>query len=176
MKITELTDKKIWLTSDWHLGHDNVIKYCNRPFANTSEMNTALRKNFNKLVAPHDIVYVLGDISFLNTVSTTEWIKSLHGFKFLIKGNHDPKTNTAYRKMGFTEVYDKPIILFDRYILSHEPLFDDEYVDTRFINIYGHLHNNAVNEFANKYCVSVEKTDYKPISLEQISEEVVKFL
>ena len=107
----QLKDKKIWVTSDWHLGHKNVIKYANRPFKDITEMNNILRKNFNKVVESHDIVYILGDISFLNTVSTTEWIKSLNGFKFLIKGNHDPKTNTAYRKMGFSEVYDHPILL-----------------------------------------------------------------
>lgn len=172
----KLIDKQIWFTADFHFGHNNIISYCNRPFKTTTEMNNILIKNYNKIVGKNDIVYILGDLSFLNTPSTTEIVKHLNGFKFLIKGNHDHKTNAGYRKMGFNEVYDKPIILNDRYILSHEPVFDDEYVDIRFINIYGHLHNNAVNEFANKYCVSVEKTDYKPISLEQINEEVVKFL
>lgn len=170
------TNKKIYFYADPHFGHKNVIKYCNRPFANVSEMNSTLIKNFNKTVEHDAIIYILGDFSFLNTESTKQILKALKGFKILVKGNHDPKPNSYYRKLGFSEVYDKPIIILDKYILSHEPVFDDEYVDTRFINIYGHLHNNAVNEFANKYCVSVEKTDYKPISLEQINEEVVKFL
>ena len=167
----KLINKTIWVTSDWHLGHSNCIKYCNRPFQNTSEMNNILRKNFNNTVGSHDIVYVLGDISFLNIVSTTEWIKSLHGFKFLIKGNHDPKSNTAYRKMGFSEVYDHPIVLANKYILSHEPIP----VNTSdLINIYGHLHNNAINDNNKRFCCCVEQTDYKPISLASIQEYLNK--
>lgn len=165
----QLKDKKIWVTSDWHLGHKNVIKYANRPFKDITEMNNILRKNFNKVVESHDIVYILGDISFLNTVSTTEWIKSLNGFKFLIKGNHDPKTNTAYRKMGFSEVYDHPILLGNKYLLSHEPV---EAYMPGLVNIYGHLHDKAVNDSPNRFCCCVEQTDYKPISLTDIEKHL----
>lgn len=161
----KLIDRKIWLTSDFHFGHNNCINYCSRPFSNTSEMNINLIKNYNKLVSNEDIVYILGDISFLNTKSTTEIIKSLKGYKFLIKGNHDPKTNTAYRKMGFIEVYDKPIILNDKWILSHEPILGGI---GKLRNIHGHTHNVVPNCSAYSFCCSVELTGYKPISLEDI--------
>lgn len=160
-----LQDKKIWFIADFHFGHHKVIEYCNRPFKTTTEMNNALIKNYNSVVGGNDIVYILGDLSFLNTESTTQIVNTLKGFKILIKGNHDPKTNSGYRKMGFIEVYDKPIILFDKYILSHEPI-ETNYGD--MINIYGHLHNNVKNDDLNKFCVSVEKIDYKPISLNEI--------
>jgi calcineurin-like phosphoesterase family protein len=29
----------VWFTSDFHLGHFNIIRYCNRPFVDTQEMN-----------------------------------------------------------------------------------------------------------------------------------------
>lgn len=162
-----ILDKKIWFIADFHFGHHKVIEYCNRPFKTTTEMNNALIKNYNSVVGGSDIVYILGDLSFLNTESTTQIVNTLKGFKFLIKGNHDPKTNAGYRKMGFIDVYDKPIILFNKYILSHEPInvnFGD------MINIYGHLHNNAHNDDFNKFCVSVEKINYTPISFNRICE------
>ena len=110
-------NKKIWFIADFHFGHNNVIKYCDRPFKTTTEMNTAMIKNFNKVVGKNDVVYILGDISWLNTQSTKQIIKSLNGFKFLIKGNHDRKGNQYYRNMGFVEVYDHPIILDDKIAL-----------------------------------------------------------
>lgn len=167
-----INNKNVFFYADPHFGHKNVIRYCNRPFTSVSEMNTQLIKNFNKVVGHDDVVYILGDFSFLNTISTTEILKSLNGYKFLIKGNHDRKTNTAYRKMGFTEVYDKPIVLMNCFILSHEPI--DENVGN-MINIYGHLHQNATNNSSMKFCACVEKTDYKPISLDEIENICNKY-
>ena len=158
----KLTDKKIWVTADFHFGHNNIIEYAKRPFKTTTEMNNTLIKNFNQTVGKNDVVYILGDISFLNTISTTEIIQSLNGFKFLIKGNHDHKTNSGYRKMGFMEVYDKPIIINNYYILSHEPLQGNI---GHLINVHGHTHNVISNTDTNRFCVSVEMTDYKPIDL-----------
>ena len=163
------SNRKIWLTADFHFGHKKVIEYCKRPFNGLSEMNTQLIKNYNKLVNNEDIVYILGDISFLNTTSTAEIISSLNGYKFLIKGNHDPKTNSGYRKMGFVEVYDRPILLLNKYLLSHEPL---NIYSPDLINIYGHMHDKAVNDSPNKFCCCLEKTDYKPISLEDIEKHL----
>ena len=164
-----LQDKKIWFIADFHFGHHKVIEYCNRPFKTTTEMNNTLIKNYNSVVGGNDIVYILGDLSFLNTESTTQIVNTLKGFKILIKGNHDPKTNSGYRKMGFIEVYDKPIILFDKYILSHEPI--DANLGN-LINIHGHTHNITLNNNFNRFCVSVEMTDYKPIELSYIKESI----
>jgi len=39
-----------WFTADLHLGHRNIIEYCNRPFADVDEMNRALIANWNQVV------------------------------------------------------------------------------------------------------------------------------
>jgi len=44
-----------WFTSDFHLGHFNIIRYCNRPFADTREMNAAILERLNALVKPDDV-------------------------------------------------------------------------------------------------------------------------
>ena len=51
----------IWFTSDFHLGHSNIIRFCKRPFANAHEMNEAIAERMNSCVKPDDTLYFLGD-------------------------------------------------------------------------------------------------------------------
>ena len=51
----------IWFTADFHLGHKNIIHYCNRPFETTEEMNQAILERLNACAKANDILYFLGD-------------------------------------------------------------------------------------------------------------------
>jgi len=50
-----------WFTSDFHLGHQNIIRYCNRPFQSTGEMDEVILANLNSRVRQSDVLYFLGD-------------------------------------------------------------------------------------------------------------------
>gem|GEM_PF-1823314 len=50
-----------WFTSDFHLGHFNIIRYCNRPFADTREMDEVIVDRLNASVKPNDTLCFLGD-------------------------------------------------------------------------------------------------------------------
>lgn len=54
-----------FVTSDVHFGHNNIIKYCNRPFQNSDEMDITIINNWNKIVNPDDEVYILGDFALI---------------------------------------------------------------------------------------------------------------
>ena len=58
--------QKIWFTSDLHLGHRNVIRFCNRPFADEKGMGKSLIENWNNTVGDNDIVFALGDTFWFN--------------------------------------------------------------------------------------------------------------
>ena len=65
-KIRPEDTGKIFWTSDSHYFHNNILKYCNRPFGSVEAMNEALVANWNSVVKPDDHVYHLGDFCFGN--------------------------------------------------------------------------------------------------------------
>lgn len=159
----------IYFISDTHFGHKNIIKYCNRPFQDIEEMEKVLIQNWNGRVKKNDTVYFLGDFVFGSKNKTSEIAKKLNGIKILIMGNHDIRSQDFYKSIGFVKVYDKPIILDNKYILSHEPMINVNI--GKLINIHGHIHNTVLdkNDFL-LYNVSCENIDYTPVSITQIEK------
>src|SRR6185503_11124675 len=82
--------RDIWIISDTHFGHENIIHYTGRPFSNAWEMNQAILENWNSVVKVTDIVYHLGDV-YMGMPGQDAWhlLKKLQGHKRLILGNHD---------------------------------------------------------------------------------------
>lgn len=63
----------------------------------------------------------------------------------------------------FDEVYEGPLIIGPKLILSHEP------VNVSFaLNIHGHTHNKEYKNDTLHYCVCAEKLDYKPVNLKYL--------
>lgn len=166
---------KKFFIADTHFNHENIIRYCNRPFANVSEMNEALIHNWNSTVGKQDSVFVLGDFAFRATKQDiSDLIGKLNGRKFLVLGNHDRvyKTSWWIRKSGFEEVSRFPILVEEHLILSHEPIFMN--ASMPYVNVYGHVHNNDMYQDVSPhgFCVSVERINYTPIELTELKERL----
>ena len=54
----------IFFTGDQHFGHANIIRHCNRPFANAFEMDRCMIARWNERVGVNDTVYIVGDLIF----------------------------------------------------------------------------------------------------------------
>lgn len=156
----------IFFIADTHFSEENIMKYENRPFASVDDMDEQMIERWNARVCEEDLVYVLGD--FGATGREQEYLSRLRGTKYLVKGNHDVEENEYYRKAGFKEVYDCPILLESFWILSHEPLYVNE--NMPYANLFGHVHNSPLfKDFSKQhYCVSVERTQFTPISFEEV--------
>lgn len=161
------------MTSDTHFYHENVIKYCKRPFTNATEMNAEIIRRWNRVVNGDDIVYHLGDFGFCSKDATKDLVKRLNGRIRLILGNHDTKPVTWYYDAGFDRAYDKPIIIQKFLILSHEP---PEFVDesTPYAWFYGHVHNSEpyLTVTPHTACVCQERWGYTPVDLDVLLQQM----
>lgn len=130
--------------SDLHLGHKNVIKFDNRPFADLNEMEEVIVKNWNNRIHPQDTVYILGD--FIWNVKDAEWIRimsRLKGNKVLILGNHDLSNMSSQLRNMFADVKPyKEISDGDkRVILCHYPIpfYRSSWAEHIYM-LHGHVH------------------------------------
>lgn len=166
----------IYFIADTHFSDDAIRRYENRPFENVWEMNEKIIAYWNNVVTEADEVYILGDFGALSycdeSGNVIDILGRLNGTKYLVKGNHDTEANEYYRQAGFSEVYDKPVILENFWILSHEPLYVCE--NMPYANLFGHVHNSPLyRDYSGQhYCVSVERIGYTPICFTEVAERV----
>jgi len=119
--------EKTFFIADTHFGHEQIIRFENRPFQDARHMDDILIANWNKAVSHQDRVFMLGDFSLGEQASIVELILRLNGYKIFILGNHDRELPyTWWQQAGFDEVVNYPIIYKEWFILSHEPLLDSE--------------------------------------------------
>jgi calcineurin-like phosphoesterase family protein len=164
--LLQETSGKIFIISDLHLDHANIIKYCNRPFKSVYDMNNFIVNSWNKIVGKNDIVYFLGDMAYgRGSRKTRFWLEKLNGNVVFIKGYHD-----RFRNIKF---YDKLILNYKgrRFLLVHNP--QDAPSGWNDWIIHGHTHNNnpeypLINKDKKTINVSAELLGYKPILLEDL--------
>lgn len=162
---------KIFVCSDTHFNHANIIRYCNRPYSSVPDMNKNLIDNWNSVVGKDDTVYFLGDFCLGKKDDVITFGRKLNGHKILVMGNHDRATETTLKEAGFETIYKKPTLIeFEEYgitiLFSHAPVFDPQY---QHYNVHGHIHDELGND-AKHFCACMEQIGYTPILLEKIVE------
>lgn len=167
----------IFFTSDLHLGHENVIKYAKRPFANAKEMDEALVSNWNARIRPNDTVYVVGDVSFHRPEETRKILRRMNGTKALVLGNHD-------KKLGCLDMF---VFAKDMYTLKVEDAQAERGLQNIVLchyamrvwdkshygawHLYGHSHNSLPDDpTALSIDVGVDAQNFAPISYEEVRE------
>lgn len=165
--------RRIFLTSDHHFGHTNVIKFCGRPFESMEEQNEQLVANWNAVVSPEDLVYHLGDITLWCGDSVAPILDALNGEIVLIRGNHDrgsvaqlPRFSSVHKELYVT-IDDRP------FMLRHKPYSREEVEEMRafhpdIIMTHGHTHGEFGRFHDDQVDVSVELWDYRPIEVKNL--------
>ena len=128
--------------ADMHFDHADIIPYDNRPFDSVEEMNETLIANWNRVVGPDDLTWILGDFCAGDTARWRELLQNLQGRKSLIIGNHDDWSSVEALRGEFEEVAEyREITDGDRHVvLCHYPIlaFHDHYFG--WYHLYGHVH------------------------------------
>jgi calcineurin-like phosphoesterase family protein len=185
----------IYFTSDWHIGHKQVIEFCGRPFTDLDHMHSSLITNYNKLVKPEDTCIFVGDTTFSNTTDTKKIVQKLNGTKIAVIGNHDPKQGTLLN-MGFQLAVNQlsMCIRGHKVLVSHYPFkpsllkywsnkfkgLDIRYQDRRHKDdgktflIHGHTHS-AKKLDGRALHVGVDAWNYTPVSMKLIEKHIDKF-
>ena len=155
----------IWVISDQHFGHKNIISFSDRPFQDIQHMESFLIEAHNDVVKSDDIVIIVGDFAFCNKTKGKELLDRLNGYKILIIGNHD-YYHDKLKDFGYDEVYVCRTLDYNKHklVFSHYPFESDRY------NIHGHLHKGGSQEFndSNHFNVNCEYINYTPINLKKI--------
>ena len=161
---------KRYVIADLHFGHENIIKYENRPFDNAAMMDLSLIQLWNGAVENEDLVYVLGDFTLSRKKEVIgNLVKRLAGRKVLIMGNHDTRKPSDYIECGLEVATRRPMMVEPGVLLMHEPFEDPSLIAQNYIYFFGHVHANhaLMDDYPNCMCVSVERIGYRPIDLDE---------
>lgn len=164
------------ISGDWHFNHSQILdfergKKFDTIYQHDMYIVNCIKKWLNKL-GPEDTFYFLGDFGLPNE----DILNQLNDIFALakcntvaIRGNHDREQESAILDKIFDKVYDYPIYISQRIVLSHFPcaVWDDQ------INIHGHLHNSMLNS-VNHICASIHVANYSSISDQQSQSQLGK--
>lgn len=180
----------LWLTADLHLGHANIIRYCDRPFTGVADMDERLVARWNERVGSDDDVLVLGDVALGPIDASLRLVHRLAGRKVLVAGNHDrcwagngakaAPWRDRYLEAGFTEVRQGTVevdVGGHRLLAGHFPYEGDSHDEERFTQhrphddggwlLHGHVHDRW-RQRDRMINVGVDVWDYRPVHEDEV--------
>ena len=138
----------VWIISDTHFDAPDCKLY--NPNWPTAEEYIAKVK---PMIGKYDTLVHLGD------VGNMKWMDKFDCHKILIMGNHDPGAEVC--EQYFNEVYNGPLFIADRILLSHIPIFGLEDI---CLNIHGHTHD-CPDDFEGHLNLASDNCDWLPFNL-----------
>jgi calcineurin-like phosphoesterase family protein len=161
-------DPETYLISDLHLDHENIIRYCRRPFSDAHEMSRILIRNWNCTVRPDETIYHLGDLRYISgkgMPGISGPAPDLRGRVCQVRGNHDDDHSNTIPALEIS-------CGGEQFLLIHNP--DNAPAGFPGWVIHGHMHNHDLCRypFFNRKCrrinVSAEVVGYIPVGMMQV--------
>lgn len=192
--------QRLYFTADLHLGHANIMRYCNRPYKTVDEMNADILNGIREVSSRDAVLFIIGDVVFsgIDHNTLTEFAKCLNGFQkvYMLRGNHDPSNMRnkleRYANRGnlskllplkISWLADSIIEIFveddemeqdARMILCHYPLLSWNASYHGSWHLFGHVHGALRHPSFNALDVGVDCHEYKPISYSKVKEIITR--
>jgi len=184
----------LWFTSDHHFGHENIIKFCDRPFETIEEMDAELIRLWNAVVKPTDTVYHLGDFTLFGPEAASLYFAQLNGIIRVLRNpwHHDKRwipghadMSPEYRsKTGTVVTFHPPIVVleFPEYgdgkhpqtlVLCHYPLAVWDRKHYGAWHLYGHSHGQYQNDGLS-FDVGVDCNHFRPVRLDGVARRMAQ--
>lgn len=152
-----------YFIADMHFGSASNAK-C-RKFSASADMDTAIIQAWRERVGDCDTVWVLGDVGSLDP------LRDLPGTKHLVFGNDD-KPKGLFKDSGlFASLSNSHIHESDRgsILLIHRP---KDATDDSLPVLHGHTHAMPDEPDPRFVSVSVDKTRWGPITLDEVWQRI----
>lgn len=173
----------IYFISDTHFGHENIIKYSNRPFSSREEMDLFMIQRWNAIVTKDDDIYHLGDFCMGGYKQAIRYLSMLSGRIHFVTSqtHHDNRWLDGFSGQIFITNVDveygiKILKQKDPYpskiVLCHFPIsvWEDKHYGSW--HLHGHIHESYTpGQFSMN--VSVENTDYAPVSIDDVLAHMI---
>lgn len=164
--------------ADAHLGHENILQMCSRPFGSIEEMNEAIISAWNERVTGNDTVFILGDL-FFRCADPEAILRQLKGKKRLIIGNHDSSWMDRVDLKKYFVSVDNFLEITDgvrAITLCHYPLLTWKH-KLRTYMVHGHTHNDTSSDYfpliaARERVLNagVDINGFRPVTFEEMAE------
>lgn len=159
-----------WFTADFHLGHKNIIQYCNRPFDSVEAMNSAILERLNSAVKANDVLYFLGDFCIGQKARALELRHEIRCKKiFAVPGNHDKDTRKLTEEFSWLGDLAEVSINGQRIVLCHYAMRVWNHSSHGAWHLFGHSHGKlSPPDSSLSMDVGVDTHDFRPWSFDEI--------
>jgi calcineurin-like phosphoesterase family protein len=188
----------VFFTSDFHLFHNNVLKYDNRPFNDVYEMHAVIEERWNETVGVDDVVIYLGDLTFARREDVSlvnEILERLNGTIHFVMGNHDkyedikkiPRFASVqdYLEVRIRHNVDSDIHIGAKvrvetlFCVMHYPIYSWNKKHHGSYHLHGHCHGNLYQGAESDFYTNRRVMDvgcmlhnYKPISYSEVIQKL----
>lgn len=156
-----------FFSADWHVFHNNILKYSNRPFDSIDEMNHELIKRHNEVVTDNDKFIHVGDFTLASAQYANEVIRQMNGDKLFLIGSHDYWLKKKGLQMWEGTIEGQHIVA------NHYPMYSWPRSHFNSWHIFGHHHGRLTLD-GKRYDVGVDNNNFYPVSFTKLRDIMSK--